>query len=309
MPTFETSFVIPAFNEAEHIGGVIKAIRQFADEFNNHEVIVVDNGSTDDTLTIAKQLADQAFSRPDLTVGGLRNFGAAQARYANLVFLDADVYVTPQWARHVGDALARINAEEFMITGSVCGVGKNPGWIERCWWPEEKLNRPVNYINSGHLIVTRKTFKALGGFDPTLETGEDAEFCHRHRDVTVKVAADPRLKVMHEGYPKTVGHFFRRERWHGIGDYTAWHHFVRSKPALVAMTQMFLLLFGLMFAVVTGNLYYLYPYLIVVVGTCGLAAYQRHPRLGRCFLNNCFLFWVYFFARGLSLWAAIRSRR
>jgi hypothetical protein len=73
------------------------------------------------------------------------------------------------------------------------------------------------YINSGHLIVHRTLFDEIGGFSPSLQTGEDEAFCAeavRHGGVVRKL---PEIRAIHHGYPKTLRGFFLRERWHGIG--------------------------------------------------------------------------------------------
>ena len=54
--------------------------------------------------------------------------------------------------------------------------------IEPCWWGQAKEKNKINYINSGHMIVQRRVFQKLGGFDEQLKTGEDSEFCQRQRN-------------------------------------------------------------------------------------------------------------------------------
>src|SRR3954467_2657063 len=100
MPQF--SVVVPTYERAETLGRAIASIlRQDAD----FELIVVDDGSTDDTARIVRQFDDERISYQHQTNAGVsaaRNAGAAAARGEWLVFLDADDELLP-------DALERFS--------------------------------------------------------------------------------------------------------------------------------------------------------------------------------------------------------
>jgi hypothetical protein len=74
-----------------------------------------------------------------------------------------------------------------------------------------------NYINSGSLALTRKAFDAVGGFDERLVTGEDAEICQRLRDGGFRIFESKSLVVAHLDNAKTIGAFYRKETWRGLG--------------------------------------------------------------------------------------------
>jgi hypothetical protein len=231
------------------------------------------------------------------------------AKYEYLVFLDADVYLTQEWQERVLYMLKLLTEEGYAIAGSTCGIGTNPSLIERCWWGMTTQKKKFNYINSGHMIVRRDVFHALGGFDEKLKTGEDAEFCQRPRNVKVSIIHDAKLHVVHEGYPKTWYQFFRRERWHGLGDYTSIDLFKSSRPAMISIAQAVLFVAACSWAAGTGNFFYFMLYPTIVLPISLLAAYRRSPQVNICLCINTGLFLTYFWARTFSLFDALSNRR
>lgn len=89
------SIVIPAYNAAATLARAIESVR--AQSWPAHEVIVVDDGSTDDTADVASQVggAVRLIRQPNSGVSAARNAGAAAATGDWLAFLDADDWYTP----------------------------------------------------------------------------------------------------------------------------------------------------------------------------------------------------------------------
>ena len=75
------SCVIPALNEAENIERLISSIlsQQLGPNLEIKEIIVVDNGSQDNTTSLAQAMGASVYVKPKLTIGALRNFGAKKA--------------------------------------------------------------------------------------------------------------------------------------------------------------------------------------------------------------------------------------
>ncbi len=83
------SIIIPARNEERNISRLIESINN--QTYKNIETIVVDDGSTDKTVSIAKKMKAKVFSRGHLERSAQRNYGAEKSRGKYLVFLDADM--------------------------------------------------------------------------------------------------------------------------------------------------------------------------------------------------------------------------
>lgn len=94
------SIVIPMFNEARHIGRTLLAAQKAAFAANiDCELIVVDNGSTDEGPHIARQFGATVLVLPGLLIGALRNRGTAIATGEWLAFIDADIEMPEDWLK------------------------------------------------------------------------------------------------------------------------------------------------------------------------------------------------------------------
>lgn len=230
------SFIIPAFNEEDMLPRTLASIRRHLPEQFSSQIIVVDNGSSDRTMSIASELSDVVTCRPRASVGELRNVGAALADFPILVFLDADTELTDAWGGAIAGSVELLMNQPMTVTGSRCTSPGNNTWIERVWFDRNPDRGQPSYVNSGHLLTTSMLFSTLRGFDPRLETGEDVDFSERARLAGAVIDPQPELLVFHHGYPTTVSEFFGRECWHGRGDYASLAKFLSSKVVWASVT-------------------------------------------------------------------------
>ncbi|MBI4980114.1 glycosyltransferase [Candidatus Woesearchaeota archaeon] len=176
MPTI--SVVIPACNEEKYIEATLNSLKQ--QEFNDYETIVVCNGCTDNTESIAKQHEGEnttVISFPEANVSKARNIGASKASGSVLLFLDADSTLEQ-------DALSKIN-EQFMDNHYAATTKAKPGT------PSLKFNLALGLKNfylstglyegcSGALICRRGDFDKVNGYDSALIVKE-------HRKLIIKL--------------------------------------------------------------------------------------------------------------------------
>lgn len=92
------SFIVPAFNVADYLESCLESISQ--QTFPDFEVIVVDDGSTDDTASVARACASRdrritVISQDNMGLSGARNSGLGAARGEYVVFIDGDDWVEP----------------------------------------------------------------------------------------------------------------------------------------------------------------------------------------------------------------------
>ncbi len=120
-------------DEAEKIRGCLESVR-FCDE-----VVVVDSGSTDGTVAIARELADRVVERDWPGYVAQQNFARGAARGQWVLSIDADERVTPELAREI-QALLRSGepgVDGFRITRHVHYLGR---WIDHSgWYPEPRV--------------------------------------------------------------------------------------------------------------------------------------------------------------------------
>jgi glycosyltransferase involved in cell wall biosynthesis len=248
------SFVIPVHNEEQFIASVLHRIFSLLNGRICFEVIVIDNASTDGSLSILKSFsAIKLLQVPcKLTISAVRNLGWKQATYDLIAFIDGDVLITTRWVDEL-ISMQGLLSEGNMLSGATYSISELPGWIESSWFAAMKYHKR-RYINGGNIITSRTTLDKLGGFNELLISAEDVDICRRAMSLGLRVCINERLQVLHEGYPKSWIAFFRRELWHGVGDMQSFHRFINSKTALAAVFQITLLLSSMTVMLVSSEI-------------------------------------------------------
>jgi glycosyltransferase involved in cell wall biosynthesis len=216
--TIRVSVIIPALNEEEMIGKCLESLAESCYPLDRFEVILVDNGSTDHTLEIARSFSTRLrltiLQRPGVNISALRNLGAAAAKGEVLAFLDADCSVPANWIENVASNLASDSAG---VIGGNITIPEDSGWVARTWFQVAYAPKDgeVAYVPSGNMLMKSSTFMQIGGFNETIKTSEDCELCSRARGEGFTVREISALTVIHWRTPQTLKEFYRREAWHG----------------------------------------------------------------------------------------------
>jgi Glycosyl transferase family group 2 len=195
----------------------------------------------------------------------------------------------------------------LQVTGSRCDVSACPSWIERYWFkPLLELN--TRYINSGHLITTRKLFNDLGGFDDQLESGEDYAFGMAASAAKALIINNPALAVIHEGYPKTLLQFARREMWHGKGDCESIQRIKSSNVALASLLFVGLNGFSILMLLFSENSLISTSGFLLAIALCvTLAVYKHGARSFKGIIVVSVLYYIYLLSRFLSCVSLLNS--
>jgi glucosyl-dolichyl phosphate glucuronosyltransferase len=245
----DLSIIIPTKNRASLLSNELKSIQNQTFSQNNYEVIVIDNGSIDETKNIIndfkykiKNLRYHYEASPGLHVG--RHLGCMNARSENLVFIDDDVKVSPCWIENI---LLSFKENEVKIVG-----GKNlplyekspPDWIKVFWqtnaygsycgylslldFGDKTIEIDPNFVWGLNFAIKKQTLYELGGFHPDAmpwelrkfrgdgETGLSIEA----KKKGIKAIYNPNMLIYHL-IPKerlTVNYFERRAFLQGISD-------------------------------------------------------------------------------------------
>jgi glycosyltransferase involved in cell wall biosynthesis len=212
------SIIIPVKNEEKYIGKCLDSIFACDYPIEFYEVIVVDNGSSDMSVEIAKQKGAKIFIKPGLPISGLRNVGARESIGEIIVFLDADCLVSSQWIK---SAIFIFKQNRNIIACGSSPIFENQTWVQRTWEFSITSNKEINIVSwlpSMNLFVKKKYFIKVKGFDETLSTCEDVDFCYRLKNYG-EILSCKNTMIMHMGEPKTLKEFYFRELWRGQSNF------------------------------------------------------------------------------------------
>jgi glycosyltransferase involved in cell wall biosynthesis len=211
------SIIIPAKNEEQNIGRCVDSIQRVKWEKTEFEIIVVDNGSSDRTVDIAREKGAQVFVRPGVTVSALRNYGASQSSGRILVFLDADCGVPDNWLE---EGSRYLEQRDVVCFGSPPGIDSSANWVQRAWYQVRRKGRltgDAEWLESMNMFVRKESFESVGGFREDLVTCEDYDLSLRLKRIG-RVLFDQRIAAVHFGEAATIVHFWRKEFWRGTSN-------------------------------------------------------------------------------------------
>jgi glycosyltransferase involved in cell wall biosynthesis len=165
----EISVIVPALNAADTIGETLEALagQDLAAPF---EVIVVDNGSDDDTAAVADRAPGpvSVVRKERGRAGSARNRGAEEASAAVLAFTDADCVPAPNWLSAGLKALRHAD----LVQGAVRPAPGPVGPFDRTVW----VVAEAGLYETANLFVTREVFMGVGGFEDRVLTDVSAPF-------------------------------------------------------------------------------------------------------------------------------------
>lgn len=221
MDKIKVSIVIPVLNEQDNLVCLFDSIVRL--KLNSNlilsDLVVVDNGSTDNSLIIANKYCTNVYVLPKATIADLRNFGADNCCGDIIVFMDADCILAEDIINNVVTLLDD-NMVAAVGPDGLIPVGKST-WIQEMWYlhtkvlDNAKLNIEVDNLSSGFIAIKAKQFTEVGGFNGALSIGEDTDISRKLRSQGYKLLKSSQLRVYNSGHPKTIGRLLRREYWHG----------------------------------------------------------------------------------------------
>ena len=167
------SVVIPAYNAAHFLPRCLSSV--FAQTLQPSEVIVVDDGSTDDSAEIARKLGARVVSRPNGGLSAARNTGVRSASNEWVALLDADDLWSPDKLRAQADL---VQADTVLVyTGIRIFGDEGVRTIRPGASPAEarKMLRYRNPITPSTVLAKREALARNGGFREDIRACEDWE--------------------------------------------------------------------------------------------------------------------------------------
>ncbi len=210
------SVVIRAYNEEKHIGRLLEGIKQ--QTLKDVEIILVDSGSTDQTVAIAESFGARIVRIPsaEFTFGRSLNFGVREATRESIVIASAHVYpVYPDWLESLLHPFAE--GERVALT-----YGKQRGpesakyseqQIFHQWYPDHgHLNQPTAFCNNANAAI-RKSLWHKNPYDEALTGLEDLAWAKWAKEQSYQIAYVPEAEIIHvhNETPQGVFNRYRRE--------------------------------------------------------------------------------------------------
>ncbi len=213
------SFIICALNEEAYIGDAIRSIKLEMSQYilerpsSMYEIIVVDNGSTDNTWLKASQEGVRMIEEPKKGISHARlaGFQASQGRYC--AFLDADGRLPPGWWKSA--ALGLCNPNVVAVSGSLYFYD-GPRYLNRgtkLFYKVAKFFHNIwHTIQGGNWIAKREAIEQANPWDPNLPYwGEDTYSATQLAKIG-RIKLDPKMvmntsarRLVQDGVIKTVG--------------------------------------------------------------------------------------------------------
>lgn len=223
------SAVIPAYNAAKYIARSIDSV--LAQTHPVDEIVVVDDGSTDNTAEVIKDYGEQVryIHQPNAGVSAARNTGIQAATSNWIAFLDADDEWLPEKIELQSQLLIR-NPDLVWTTGNYyeCLCDENRRAAHTPAHQSGKYLEKQDYFNSyfravelcqwGHtdcMLVQRNVFNEVGTFNADLPMSEDQDLWLRIAYRYPKVGFSPQpLVIYHMGVPNSLMRIHRPESLH-----------------------------------------------------------------------------------------------
>lgn len=180
------SVIIPTFNRCDLLRQALASVQE--QSFKDFEVIVVDDGSTDETLEMLKAEYPQVrvLTQANAGPGAARNLGASHALGDYLVFLDSDDLWFP-WTLATYERQIIQNDLPAVLSAKFMEFGQKSELAEITEAPMQHLafsdylasSEGVHYVGSGTAVLLRSEFFKVGGFCSHQINGEDHDLSLR----------------------------------------------------------------------------------------------------------------------------------
>jgi mycofactocin glycosyltransferase len=218
------SIIIPTRDRCKSVIECLESI--YAQDYpsNQTEIIVVDDGSLDETQTLVSGFSCKLLANPKSRGQSYcRNLGAREANHEILAFLDDDCVAGRTWLR---DLVPYFQWKAVGAVGGYVDGYSNSSLLDRYEKEFSLLNlgkyifRGVNdqfFIPTCNMLVRKKAFDETGGIRETLRIGEDVDFCWRMRDAGWQALYVPSGTVMHK-HRNTIGTMLQRRADYGTSE-------------------------------------------------------------------------------------------
>ncbi|HET9083303.1 MAG TPA: glycosyltransferase, partial [Candidatus Limnocylindrales bacterium] len=214
------SVVLCSYNGARVIDRCLRGLAE--QDYPDYDVIVVDDGSTDETATIASGYDVTLVRTPNQGLSAARNEGLARARAEIVAYIDDDAWPDRDWLRYLAWTFVTTDhagvggpnlppPDDGRVAGLVALAPGGPLHVLRTDTEAEHIPGCNSSFRTEHL-------RAIGGYDPRFRTaGDDVDVCWRLHEQGWSVGFSPGAMVWHHRRP-TIRGYLRQQRGYGFAE-------------------------------------------------------------------------------------------
>ena len=212
----QVSVVIPAYNAAKTIASCVEACR--GQSHPALEILVIDDGSTDDTAARASGAGTQVITQPNAGPAAARNRGAEAAQGEIVAYTDSDCVPSATW---LAELCAGFSAPEVVAVGGTYDIANPQSTLSRVVHAEivarhARFGEHVDFLGSFNVAYRREAFFDVGGFDTAFKyaSGEDNDLAYRLQDAGGLLVFRKDAVVAHH-HPVRLVPYLRTQSRHG----------------------------------------------------------------------------------------------
>jgi glycosyltransferase involved in cell wall biosynthesis len=254
----QISFIIPHKGRFEMLIQTLESISEQTYNLGEIEIIVVSQTETikQQMLLNKPELSLNVFIRPEHeTISALRNYGVAQATGQYLAFLDADIWLSSNWAQKMIEELATTSKRIITSAMQICNDNAPPLEKIRTSLSNAELDTNVGFLPGRNLFMHKNSFDKIGGFPEHLITCEDYYFTDKAAklgDLFYTSAAT----YIHLGEDKAYKAMYDKEIWRGqsnLQSISGRKIPLREWPSFIIPPAIMVLLIMCLLFIISGN--------------------------------------------------------
>lgn len=200
------SVIIPVYNDPSGLKDTLDSLVEQNFPKDSFEIIVADNGSTDNTLSVFESFIDRypklikiVQEKNIQSSYAARNKGIKEATASVIAFIDSDMTVEKDWLKKISETLREHSTDCLVCNLQVINVGNSifALYDKIVAFPIEKYVKKSHFTPVGCLVIYKDIFNKIGLFDPNLISGGDHEFGNRLYEAGYKIRYEPDIVMKH----------------------------------------------------------------------------------------------------------------
>jgi GT2 family glycosyltransferase len=216
--TPEMTVAVCTYNGSATLRECLEGVRRL--RYPNYEVIVVSDGSTDDSAEIARSFEGvRVIETAQLGLSAARNTALNAGRGEIIAYIDDDAIPDPDWLTHLAVAFEQ---EAYVAAGGPNVPPPRSSRVAQCvanapGGPTHVLigDHEAEHIPGCNMAIRRRALLEIGGFDPQFRAaGDDVDACWRLLDTVGQIAFSPGAVVLHHRR-RSVRGYLRQQRAYG----------------------------------------------------------------------------------------------